>query len=441
MAEVENVIRISVEKKIATLADINFELVGGNSDYKVVFDFDDEWSGYDVKTALFVFGNKSVHKPFSGNICDGVAIENATICLVGVYSGNLATTTPASLLGINLSIRDVANEFPEAPEEDVYNQIIELINKYISQGGGEVPEEDVVEIIEKYFEENPIPKEVQNITSIDTVYDTVDDLPTNNGEGTTLLVLSEKSLYSYNSTAKAWEFKSALKPHTVYCVLEGEKAGLYRFTMASPYLVSVESHTLQEAKDYTDEAIQNIVGYASDKPTEGLEYILSADGTYYICDGGDIAGDIIIPSEHNGLPVKEIAEYAFYGDRRGYKLLTSVVIPSSIERIGYGAFYAQWHLSKIVFQGKPVSIEYDSFRTDDLAEHYGEQAVPCNIYVPWSEGEVAGAPWGCGVATIHYDTKSIKDRIDELENKIGDIDTALDELHSYAQSLAGGATV
>jgi hypothetical protein len=95
-----------------------------------------------------------------------------------------------------------------------------------------------------------MPKEVVNITTIDETYETVADLPTDKGEGTTLLVLSEKSLYSYNSTAKAWEFKSALKPHTVYCVLEGEKAGLYRFTMTSPYLVSVESHTLQDAIQY-----------------------------------------------------------------------------------------------------------------------------------------------------------------------------------------------
>ena len=113
------------------------------------------------------------------------------------------------------------------------------------------------------FIKNKPNKEVQNITSIDAVYDTVDDLPTDKGNGTTLLVLSEKSLYSYNSTAKAWQFKAELKPHTLYCVLEDEKAGLYRFTMKldenTPYLVSVESHTLQEAKDYVDMRIAELL--------------------------------------------------------------------------------------------------------------------------------------------------------------------------------------
>jgi len=28
-----------------------------------------------------------------------------------------------------------------------------------------------------------------------------------------------------------------------------------------------------------------------------------------------------------------------------------------------------------------------------------------DIYVPWSEGEVAGSPWGATNATIHYNSE------------------------------------
>lgn len=154
MAEVENIINISVKKKIATLTDINFELVGGNSDYKVVFDFDEDWLGYNVKTALFVFGDRTVEQVIGGNVCDGVAIENATICYVGVFSGDMATTTPACLSGIKRSIRDVANGLPEAPEEDVYNQIIALLNKYIAEGAKPDPIE-IQKMVEKYLSEHP----------------------------------------------------------------------------------------------------------------------------------------------------------------------------------------------------------------------------------------------------------------------------------------------
>ncbi len=132
MAEEKNQLHIEVRDKIATLTSHNFQLVGGNSDYEVVFDFDEDWDNYPVKTALFVYGKETKKKVFDGSVCEGVAIEGATICLIGVYAGDIATTTPACISGIRQSIRDVASDFPEAPDEDVYNQIMELLNRYIN---------------------------------------------------------------------------------------------------------------------------------------------------------------------------------------------------------------------------------------------------------------------------------------------------------------------
>ena len=136
MADERNQLHIAVKGKMATLTEQNFQLVGGNSDYEVVFDFDEDWNNYPVKTALFVFGKETRKKVFDGNICEGVAIEGATMCLIGVFADDIATTTPACVSGIRQSIRDVAKDLPEAPEEDVYNQIMELLNRYIEQGGG-----------------------------------------------------------------------------------------------------------------------------------------------------------------------------------------------------------------------------------------------------------------------------------------------------------------
>ena len=129
-------LHIKVRGKIATLESKNFELVGGNNDYSVVFDFDEPWQAETTKTAIFTFGHYPVFKVFDGNICDGVVITDATACYIGVFAGNLITTTPALIKDIRLSISDVSNGTPAPPEEDVYNQIMALINKYISQGGG-----------------------------------------------------------------------------------------------------------------------------------------------------------------------------------------------------------------------------------------------------------------------------------------------------------------
>lgn len=128
---------IEVRDKIATLKSKNFNLVGGNSDYDVVFDFDDDWQNYPTKTAVFVFGKGvPVFQIFEGNVCKGVAINGATMCLIGAFAGDIKTTTSAEVDCVYKSILDDANGTPEPPTEDVYNQIMDLLNKYIEQGGG-----------------------------------------------------------------------------------------------------------------------------------------------------------------------------------------------------------------------------------------------------------------------------------------------------------------
>lgn len=128
----ENQIKIEVTGKVATLKEQNFELVGGNDDYKVVFDFDEEWNAYAVKTAVFVFGDSSVKKIFTGNVCDGVPISNATGCFIGVFVGSKATTTAAYVECADYSITDISGK-PADPSKSVYDQLIELFNKVIEE--------------------------------------------------------------------------------------------------------------------------------------------------------------------------------------------------------------------------------------------------------------------------------------------------------------------
>lgn len=134
MENVNNQIKIDVVGKIAKITEQNFQLVGGNSDYEVIFNFDEAWGLYNTKTAVFVYGDRTEFKVFEGNVCEGVAISNALACYIGVFTGNLMTTTPAKVDCVLPSITDIGST-PQEPEESVYNQIIELINKYIEQDG------------------------------------------------------------------------------------------------------------------------------------------------------------------------------------------------------------------------------------------------------------------------------------------------------------------
>lgn len=114
--------------------------VCANSDYTVTFDFDEEWADYDVKTARFVYKAGFMDVVFSGNICPFPQINDAEIIHVGVYAGDLQATTPA-IVQARRSILS-GSETPQPPKEDVYNQIMDMINGVIARiealenGGG-----------------------------------------------------------------------------------------------------------------------------------------------------------------------------------------------------------------------------------------------------------------------------------------------------------------
>lgn len=122
-------IQIAVKDKIACLVDKGQFLVCGNNDYEVVFDFDSDWEGISAKTAVFVYGDTPIHQPFVGNVCEGVEIKNATLCAIGVFAGDIKTTTGA-VIECKTSIRDLGG-VPKPPSKEVYDEIMALLDKAI----------------------------------------------------------------------------------------------------------------------------------------------------------------------------------------------------------------------------------------------------------------------------------------------------------------------
>lgn len=90
-------LHITVREKIATYMMRDGEIVCGNSDYRIEFDFDSEWNAYSEKVARFIWNGAYFDQSFTGNICPVPIIDNTTQVLVGVHAGNLSTTTPASI--------------------------------------------------------------------------------------------------------------------------------------------------------------------------------------------------------------------------------------------------------------------------------------------------------------------------------------------------------
>ena len=128
------VITLNVRDKIASCITEK-PIVCGNSDYEIHFDFDEEWNGHEVKTAVFTVNGKSVLRAFSGTVCKIPELNNTLILWVGVFAGTiddgtLSTSTPALIKCVPCATDGEHLPFP--PPDDVYNQIVELCDEAVS---------------------------------------------------------------------------------------------------------------------------------------------------------------------------------------------------------------------------------------------------------------------------------------------------------------------
>lgn len=91
----------------------------------------------------------------------------------------------------------------------------------------------------------------------------------------------------------------------------------------------------KERHSFNDNNKCSVCGYVLNE-TEGLAYDLNDDGeSYSIVGTGDVTSTIIvIPSEHDGLPVTAIGANAFYGNNT----IKSIIVPNTITSVGDGAF-------------------------------------------------------------------------------------------------------
>ncbi len=120
-------LNIIVRKKIATIVGQPV-IICNNSDYSVNFDFDEEW-GDGVKTARFAFRQNGINcftdVVFTGSKVSVPILSDIAVVYIGVYAGELHTTTAAPVV-CDKSILSAGVQ--KDPTPDVYGQIIEMLN-------------------------------------------------------------------------------------------------------------------------------------------------------------------------------------------------------------------------------------------------------------------------------------------------------------------------
>ena len=118
-------IKVTVRNKIA-VGD-GTEIVCGNSDYTVVFDFDAEWEAFDAKTMRVRFTNDTYKDVvFNGTSCILPIVQNSVGVDIGVFAGALHTTSVATFDCVKSILSGGGS--PDTSEPIIDPSITELIN-------------------------------------------------------------------------------------------------------------------------------------------------------------------------------------------------------------------------------------------------------------------------------------------------------------------------
>ena len=146
---------IKIREKIAVY-DSDEKVVCHNSDYLLKFDFDAEWAEYKYKTAIVRYfkapeGWLKHEIVFEGETCELPVIDKAAELYIGVFAGDIRTTTEAKI-PCRLSALSMTG-VPVDPPENIYNQILKMLEELQA---GEVSPEDIKAAVDKYFADNPI---------------------------------------------------------------------------------------------------------------------------------------------------------------------------------------------------------------------------------------------------------------------------------------------
>lgn len=141
--------------------------------------------------------------------------------------------------------------------------------------------------------------------------------------------------------------------------------------------------------DFKTSNFKEYTGSLTPTNSDLLTFTLSDDGTYYIVSDKEHklnTPNLVIPSEYNSLPVQEIADEAF-----AYKSwLNSVVIPSSIKKIGAGAFNSS-SLKNIYYDAIEIAplnaknwIFYKGDSTQEIDIYFGKNVkkIPSRLFYP-----------------------------------------------------------
>lgn len=91
------ILHVDINRRQAVYRKRDGYIVCDNKDYEIEFAFDSDWDAHTKKTARFIWNGRHENVDFEGNTCPVPQIVNTHELKVGVYAGDLKTTTSATI--------------------------------------------------------------------------------------------------------------------------------------------------------------------------------------------------------------------------------------------------------------------------------------------------------------------------------------------------------
>lgn len=194
------------------------------------------------------------------------------------------------------------------------------------------------------------------------------------------ITTEDKYVLSYNVTNAEGGVEVTVTGGTNYVYNAETKE--FSATEAGTYIITVTATNI--TKTASDSVTVNVSAAVTpptpgDEASDGLQYALSQDGTYYIVSKGTFSGtELVIPATHTEgettLPVKEIAASAFYNSS-----VVNVTLPASIIAIGNSAFnYAD--VNTVYYAGTVSDWAKISFGNHSSNPFGGNRSTEGNFY-------------------------------------------------------------
>lgn len=125
-------ILITVRNRVASIVG-SPEIVCGNTDYTAVFDLDAEWDAYPVKTLRIVWKDMDTLKIlyqdvlFEGNCAVLPPVFRTTQVRLGIYAGDIRTTTPVRIPCC--AAESGSKAVHPDPESGIYSQLLQYMKR------------------------------------------------------------------------------------------------------------------------------------------------------------------------------------------------------------------------------------------------------------------------------------------------------------------------